>query len=68
MNKNKTGGIWVGKLKHSKDKIDGIKREYIWDFLKFNIVNWYRTVRKVQNLISTFFFNIISVGGLLEIK
>jgi hypothetical protein len=20
MNKNKTGGIWVGKLKHSKDK------------------------------------------------
>ena len=25
MNKNKTGGIWVGKLKHSKDKIDGIK-------------------------------------------
>ena len=25
MNKNKTGGIWVGKLKHSKDKIEGIK-------------------------------------------
>ena len=25
MNKNKTGGIWVGKLKHSKDKIQGIK-------------------------------------------
>ena len=24
MNKNKTGGIWVGKLKHSKDKIEGI--------------------------------------------
>jgi hypothetical protein len=22
MNKNKTGGIWVGKLKHSKDKIE----------------------------------------------
>jgi hypothetical protein len=22
---NKTGGIWVGKLKHSKDKIEGIK-------------------------------------------
>ena len=26
MNKNKTGGIWVGKLKHSKDKIEGIKQ------------------------------------------
>jgi hypothetical protein len=25
INKNKTGGIWVGKLKHSKDKIEGIK-------------------------------------------
>jgi hypothetical protein len=25
MNKNKNGGIWVGKLKHSKDKIEGIK-------------------------------------------
>ena len=25
MNKNKTGGIWVGKLKHSKDKVEGIK-------------------------------------------
>jgi hypothetical protein len=25
MNKNKTGGIWVGKIKHSKDKIEGIK-------------------------------------------
>jgi hypothetical protein len=25
MNKNKTGGIWVGKLKHSKEKIEGIK-------------------------------------------
>ena len=25
MNKNKTGGMWVGKLKHSKDKIEGIK-------------------------------------------
>jgi hypothetical protein len=25
MNKNKTGGIWVRKLKHSKDKIEGIK-------------------------------------------
>jgi hypothetical protein len=25
MNKNKTGGIWVGKLKHSKDKIEGIQ-------------------------------------------
>ena len=25
MNKHKTGGIWVGKLKHSKDKIEGIK-------------------------------------------
>jgi hypothetical protein len=25
MNKNKTGGIWVGNLKHSKDKIEGIK-------------------------------------------
>ena len=25
MNKNKTGGIWVGKLKHSKDKLQGIK-------------------------------------------
>jgi hypothetical protein len=25
MNKNKTGGILVGKLKHSKDKIEGIK-------------------------------------------
>ena len=25
MNKNKTRGIWVGKLKHSKDKIEGIK-------------------------------------------
>ena len=25
MNKNKTGGIWVGKIKHSKDKIDEIK-------------------------------------------
>jgi hypothetical protein len=25
MNKNKTGGIWVGKLKHSEDKIEGIK-------------------------------------------
>jgi hypothetical protein len=25
MNKNKTGGIWVGKLKHSKDEIEGIK-------------------------------------------
>jgi hypothetical protein len=25
MNKNKTGRIWVGKLKHSKDKIEGIK-------------------------------------------
>ena len=25
MNKNKTGGIWEGKLKHSKDKIQGIK-------------------------------------------
>ena len=24
MNKNKTGGIWVIKLKHSKDKIVGI--------------------------------------------
>jgi hypothetical protein len=27
MNKNKTGGIWVGKLKHSKDKLEGIKKE-----------------------------------------
>jgi hypothetical protein len=25
MNKNKTGVIWVGKLKYSKDKIEGIK-------------------------------------------
>jgi hypothetical protein len=25
MNKNKTGGIWVGKLNHRKDKIEGIK-------------------------------------------
>jgi hypothetical protein len=25
MSKNKTGRIWVGKLKHSKDKIEGIK-------------------------------------------
>jgi hypothetical protein len=25
MNKNKTGGIWVGKPKHSKDKLEGIK-------------------------------------------
>jgi hypothetical protein len=25
MNKNKTGGIWVGKPKHSEDKIEGIK-------------------------------------------
>ena len=24
MNKNKTEGIWIGKLKHSKDKIDNI--------------------------------------------
>ena len=24
-NKNKTGEIWVGKLKHSKNKIEGIK-------------------------------------------
>jgi hypothetical protein len=32
MNENKTGGIWVGKLKHSKDKIEGIK----WIFLYKN--------------------------------
>ena len=25
MNKKKTGGIWVGKVKYSKDKIEGIK-------------------------------------------
>ena len=25
MNNNKTGGIWVGKLKQSKNKIEGIK-------------------------------------------
>ena len=25
MKKKKTGRIWVGKLKHSKDKIEGIK-------------------------------------------
>jgi hypothetical protein len=25
MNKNKTGGIWVGIHKHSKDKIGGTK-------------------------------------------
>jgi hypothetical protein len=25
MNNNKTGGIWVGKINHSKDKIEGIK-------------------------------------------
>jgi hypothetical protein len=25
MNKDKTEGVWIGKLKHSKDKVGGIK-------------------------------------------
>jgi hypothetical protein len=38
MNKNKTGGIWVGKLKHSKDEIEGIKW-YEKPIKTFNCIN-----------------------------
>jgi hypothetical protein len=26
MNKDKTEGLWIGKLKHCKDKVGGIKK------------------------------------------
>jgi hypothetical protein len=53
MNKYKTGGIWVGKLKHSKDKIEGIPYHSVsFNFVWFTISYEFETI--TFNLFSIF--------------
>jgi hypothetical protein len=50
INRNKTEGLWIGKLKHSKDKVENIKWtnkpiktlgiDYGHDYIECEKLNW----------------------------
>jgi hypothetical protein len=52
INRNKTEGLWIGKLKHSKDKEENIK----WTNKPIKTLGIYYGHDPSQNLLSMYFF------------
>ena len=60
INKNKTEGLWIGKLKHSKDKEENIKWTnkpikslgiyYGHDYIECEKLNWEKKIEKMNSL------------------
>ena len=60
INRNKTEGLWIGKLKHSKDKEENIKWTnkpiktlgiyYGHDYIECEKLNWEKKIEKINSL------------------
>jgi hypothetical protein len=79
MNKDKTEGLWIGKLKHCKDKVGGIKwtdkpvktlRIYFGhDKEECERLNWENKIEKINNLLLLWTKrNLTILGKILIIK
>ena len=79
INRNKTEGLWIGKLKHSKDKEENIKWTnkpikslgiyYGHDYIECEKLNWEINIEKKNNLfLSWSKRNLSMLGKVLIIK
>ena len=79
LNRDKTIGMWIGKLKHCKDKIEGIKWEdkpikalgmyFGHDKEECNKLNWEAKIEQIKSLILSWEKrNISMIGKILIIK
>ena len=79
INKNKTEGLWIGKLKHSKDKEENIKWTnkpiktlgiyYGHDYIECEKLNWEKKIKKMNSLFLSWSKRNLSIlGKVLIIK
>jgi hypothetical protein len=79
MNKDKTEGLWIGKLKHCKDKVGGIKWTdkpvktlgiyFGHDKEECERLNWENKIEKINNLLLLWTKrNLTILGKILLIK
>ena len=79
INRNKTEGLWIGKLKHSKDKEENIKWTnkpiktlgiyYGHDYIECEKLNWEKKIEKMNSLsLSWSKRNLSILGKVLIIK
>ena len=79
INRNKTEGLWIGKLKHSKDKEENIKWTnkpiktlgiyYGHDYIECEKLNWETTIEKMNSLFLSWSKRNLSIlGKVLIIK
>ena len=79
LNRNKTEGLWVGKLKHCKEKVGGVQFSekpvkalgiyFGHDTKECEKLNWEAKIAKIESLISTWRKrNLTMIGKILIIK
>ena len=79
INRNKTEGLWIGKLRHSKDKVENIKWTnkpikslciyYDHDYIECKKLNWEIKIEKMNSLfLSWSKRNLSMLGKVLIIK
>ena len=79
INRNKTEGLWIGKLKHSKDKEENIKWTnkpiktlgiyYGHDYIECEKLNWEKKIEKMNSLFLSWSKRNLSIlGKVLIIK
>ena len=79
INRNKTEGLWIGKLKHSKDKVENIKWTnkpiktlgiyYGHDYIECEKLNWEKKIEKMNSLFLSWSKRNLSIlGKVLIIK
>ena len=79
INRNKTEGLWIGKLKHSKDKEENIKWTnkpiktlgiyYSHDYIECEKLNWEKKIEKMNSLFLSWSKRNLSIlGKVLIIK
>ena len=74
INRNKTEGLWIGKLKHSKDKVENIKWTnkpiktlgiyYDHDYIEFEKLNWEKKILKMNSLFLSWSKRNLSILGI----
>ena len=79
INRNKTEGLWIGKLKHNKDKEENIKWTnkpiktlgiyYGHDYIECEKLNWEKKIEKINSLFLSWSKRNLSIlGKVLIIK
>ena len=73
INRNKTEGLWIGKLKHSKDKEENIKWTnkpiktlgiyYCHDYIECEKLNWQNKIEKMNSLFLSWSKRHLSILG-----